>query len=259
MSGAMSGAFLGGQVTVFSTGCPDHEGPNEDAAAVIPVSNREGVLAVADGVGGQPAGERAAEIALRRIFEAVANADGEADETLALRGAIMNGFENANRRVLEKGGGSATTLAVVETDGVRIRPYHAGDSAILLIGQRGRVKLQTVSHSPVGYALESGILDEREALAHEDRHVVSNLAGCEDMRIEVGAPVEMARHDTLLIASDGLFDNLEQEEIVERMRKGPLTEAVDELARACIARMRGTSGERPSKPDDLTLVAYRRG
>ena len=59
--------------------------------------------------------------------------------------------------------------------------------------------------------------------------------------------------------SDGLFDNLEQEEIVELVRKGPLEEAIDELADRCLSRMNGSGGRRPSKPDDLTLVAYRRG
>jgi serine/threonine protein phosphatase PrpC len=262
METAIAGDFLTGRIAAFSTGCPDHPGPNEDAAAVIPVTDTQGVLAVADGVGGHPAGERASAIALERIVEAlgpaVEAADDATDDGLELRGAIMNGFENANRAVLDQGSGGATTLAVVEIDGVHVRPYHAGDSAILVVGQRGRVKLLTVSHSPVGYALESGMLGESEALDHDERHVVSNLAGSADMRIEVGSPLELARYDTLLVGSDGLFDNFELGEIVDAIRKGSLERAADDLARECLARMRSSSTDRPSKPDDLTFVAYRR-
>ena len=73
-----------------------------------------------------------------------------------------------------------------------VRPYHVGDSVILLVGQRGKIKLQTVSHSPVGYAVEAGVLDEVEAMHHQDRHVVSNFIGSPEMRIEVGAPLRLA-------------------------------------------------------------------
>jgi serine/threonine protein phosphatase PrpC len=129
---------------------------------------------------------------------------------------------------------------------------------ILAVGQRGRVKLQTVSHSPVGYAYEAGLLDETEAMHHEDRHLVSNVIGSPDMRIEIGPPVCLAPRDTLLLASDGLLDNLYNDEIVERARKGPLKGVVHSLAGACRERMTHPQQGAPSKPDDLTLVVFRR-
>ena len=82
---------------------------------------------------------------------------------------------------------------------------------------RGRVKLQTISHSPVGYAVESGMLDDQEAMHHEERHVVSNIIGTPEMRIEIGPPIDLATYDTLLVATDGLADNLHIEEIIERI------------------------------------------
>ena len=42
---------------------------------------------------------------------------------------------------------------------------------ILTTGQRGRLRMQTVSHSPVGFAIEYGLLDESEAMHHEERHL----------------------------------------------------------------------------------------
>ena len=79
---------------------------------------------------------------------------------------------------------------------------------ILAIGQKGKIKLQTISHSPVGLAVESGHLDESEAMHHEQRHVVSNVVGDQTMRIEVGAKLMLAPRDTVLLSTDGLFDNL---------------------------------------------------
>src|SRR5690606_2144872 len=103
-----------------------------------------------------------------------------------------------------------------------IRPYHVGDSAILLTGQRGKLKMQTIAHSPIGYAVEAGLMREEEAIHHEERHVISNVIGSDQMRIEIGPPVEMARRDTLVLASDGLLDNLLPSEIVGYVRSGPL-------------------------------------
>ncbi len=55
---------------------------------------------------------------------------------------------------------------------------------------------------------------------HEERHLVSNVVGTDDMRIELGPPLKLARYDTVLLASDGLLDNLYTDEIVELIRKG---------------------------------------
>ena len=67
-------------------------------------------------------------------------------------------------------------------------------------------------------AVESGMLDEDEAVHHEERHLISNVVGADDMRIEIGLSINMAAKDTLLLASDGLFDNLYLNEIIETNR-----------------------------------------
>jgi serine/threonine protein phosphatase PrpC len=128
---------------------------------------------------------------------------------------------------------------------------------ILVMGQRGKIKLQTVSHSPVGFAVEAGVIDEAEAMHHEDRHLVSNVLGASDMRIEVGSTLTLSPRDTLLLSSDGLFDNLHRDEIVERMRRGPLLEGARRLSQDAVRRMTRPVGGNPSKPDDLTFVAFR--
>ena len=259
MSEVASFDFAGGTAAVFTTRSPLKETPNEDVAALWPASADSGILAIADGLGGHAGGERASRLAVETIQTSLDAALRPSTEAPSddLRGAILNGIEAANRAVLEMGCGAATTLALVEIQGRVIRPYHVGDSVILLTGQRGKLKLQTIPHSPIGYAVEAGLMNEVDAIHHEARHVISNVIGSEQMRIEIGPPVEMAARDTLVVASDGLLDNLLPSEIVELVRSGPLDEAVGDLIDEAQRRMISQVGAAPSKPDDLTVIAYR--
>jgi len=245
-----------GEAVVHSSSKPGRDGPNEDAAALISLGKQAGVAVVSDGAGGHPGGAEAAGLAVRAICDSVADLG---DDLQNLRGAIINGFESADQAISSLGTGAAATLAVVEIQGTSMRAYHAGDSMVLVTGQRGRIKWLTIPHSPVGYAVEAGLLDRGEALHHEDLHLVSNLLGTQDMRIELGATVNLAPRDTVVLASDGLGDNLHLDEIVECVRKGPLNRAVDELAALGKKRMEAPAEGAPSKPDDLTFIAIRRG
>ena len=60
-----------------------------------------------------------------------------------------------------------------------------------------------------------------------------------------------------MLASDGLFDNLQIDEIVERIRRGPLDRAARRLAHDGRERMVNPAPGQPSKHDDLTFVAFR--
>ena len=92
---------------------------------------------------------------------------------------------------------------------------------------------------------------------HEDRHIVSNVIGTEDMRIEIGPPRTLRLRDTVLLGSDGLFDNLRVDEIVEHIRKGPITKAASAICESLQRRMSHSDDGRPSKPDDATFIVYR--
>ena len=48
----------------------------------------------------------------------------------------------------------------------------------------------------------------------------SNLVGDEENGIEIGPHLRLAPYDTVILGSDGLFDNLPIAEIVERARSG---------------------------------------
>lgn len=248
--------FVGGAVYAYSSRCPGKSRSNEDAAALIPFAPDVGLLVVSDGLGGQPGADQASSIAVRTLAALTAEDPGTGD---ALRAGLLRAVEVANRTVTDLGVGAGTTLAMALVEGADVRPYHVGDSTILVTDARGRVRLATVPHSPIGYALEAGLLTEEEALCHPDRHIISNMVGSAEMKIEIGSPLALARGDTLLVASDGVTDNLLRAELVEIIRGGTLERAGESLVAICRDRMASDDDDRPSKPDDLTFLLFRRG
>ncbi|QDU91045.1 Putative protein phosphatase 2C-type [Pirellulimonas nuda] len=244
-----------GQAALFSCRSPAKETSNEDSSAAIEPWPGALVLIVADGLGGHASGDAASRIAVETLVAAVRSI-AVPDEP-SLRAALLDGIERAHDAIFALGTGGATTLAVAEIVDQVARTFHVGDSVVLIFGQRGKRKLETVAHSPVGYAIEAGYLDANDAMSHEDRHLISNCVGRPGMRIEVGAPVTLSRFDTLLVASDGLVDNLQVDEVVEMLRKGAIGKSVETVARLTLDRMRAEVGPAPSKPDDLTIAVFR--
>ncbi|TWT38171.1 Serine/threonine phosphatase stp [Posidoniimonas corsicana] len=245
-----------GRVTAYSARSPGKETPNEDALAVFQTGDGSLVLAVADGMGGQAAGETAARLSLDALAGALADAEPDPER---LRSAIIDGIEEANRAVLALANGAGATLAVALVSEPFVRSFHVGDASFLLMGQRGRVKFESIAHSPVGYAEAAGLINPEDALQHEERHIVSNCVGDEKMRIEIGPVLTMAQFDTLLIATDGLVDNVLPGELVAGLRSGPLDRCAAAVAELARERMQHETPGLPSKPDDLTFLAYRRG
>ena len=240
------------QIAVYSSPCPGTTGNNEDCAGAFFVGNKSSILVVADGMGGMPSGEQAsAEVvhAFGRSLHVTTVKDSYREE-------ILNSIEHANEKIMALGAGS--TLAAVEINDNVLRSYHVGDTEILVTGQRGKIKLRTVSHSPTGYGLEAGLLDQQEALNHEERHLLLNMVGSTEMSVEISYPLKLARYDTVVLGSDGLFDNLRVDEIVDIIRRKPLPVVARTLASLSHERMGSQTTEQPSKPDDLTFILARR-
>ena len=220
---------------------------------VIETSDQRVVLVVADGVGGCPSGHKASAIAVQAIGQCVESAEPGSD----LRSAILDGMETANRRILELGIGAATTLSVVEIDHGRMRSYQVGDSMSVAVSSHGTLRWKSGVHSPVGYAIESGMLEEKAAFFHEDRHYVSNLLGTREMHIEIGPPVELQQRDTVIVASDGLFDNVMLDEVAELGRCGNLDSRIHQLHELATARMNAANTSSGfGKPDDLSVLMF---
>lgn len=242
-----------GRAAIYTRCAPYKQEANEDAVCVMERDDGDGILAIADGVGGERAGSMASKIMLETLAD-----NFKANPTQDVQGIVLNSVDLANQAILSQGLGSATTIAAVGIHDTIIRPYHVGDSDILVIGQRGRIKFQSIAHSPTGYAVESGLLHEDDATGHEERHYVSNVVGSSEMRIDIGPILTMSARDRLLIMSDGVSDNLLMQDIVELVRKGPILEAARALLQAARERMEDETGDPPGKPDDLSFILYQR-
>ncbi|MCA9140717.1 MAG: protein phosphatase 2C domain-containing protein [Planctomycetales bacterium] len=236
-----------GRVMAYARTCPGKQEPNDDSAAVICTQDDGLVLAVADGVGGSPLGHKASGIAMQCLSESLQSA---ATFNGDLRPLILDGIERANAEILDLAIGAATTLSVIEVKNRVARGYQVGDSMAVIVGQRGLVKWKSTSHSPIGYAIESGLMGEDEAMYHDERHFVSNLVGSKSMHIEIGPAIKLAALDTIILASDGLFDNLTLDEICSLSRVGPPARRMRSLIDQATAQMQTDLG----KPDDLSIV-----
>jgi len=64
--------------------------------------------------------------------------------------------------------------------------------------------------------------------------------------------------DTVLLASDGLTDNVHNQEIIDMIRSGPLVAAMDSLTGLATRRMTTETVHQPSKPDDLSVILFRK-
>ncbi|HMC58565.1 MAG TPA: protein phosphatase 2C domain-containing protein [Candidatus Solibacter sp.] len=194
---------------------------NEDRYFLDP---EHGVFLVVDGVGGQAAGELAAQTAVEAIRESLTDRPGGLCHEDRIRAAIAH----ANNRIFELahntgfiGMACVLTLAVVE-DG-RITIGHVGDSRLYLIW-KGAFRKLTCDHSPVGKGEDSGELTEAEAMLHPRRNEVFRDVGS---RLREPADREFIeirecrfRPDAaILLCSDGLTDQLTSAQvrgIVER-------------------------------------------
>ena len=243
-----------GQVIGFSERSPDKQTDNEDSAGLFLIGDDLLVLAVADGMGGGNCGDRASQT----VIETLGSRLQTVSQPEQVRGAILDSIEVANETILNWGIGAGSTLAVATFAAGRLRAFHVGDAVVLLCSNRGRIKYSTVAHSPVAMAVEIGVMNESEAMRHEDRNIVSNCLGAHDMRIEIGPNIKMAINDTLIVGSDGLFDNLLPQEIVSAICGRGLSKRMTDMLNVAHQRMSNHHGEHPTKPDDMTVLCFRR-
>jgi serine/threonine protein phosphatase PrpC len=77
------------------------------------------------------------------------------------------------------------------------------------------------------------------------------------MRIEIGPVMALGPRETLLLATDGLFDNLTNADVINGLRKGDLESGVQGLVGLARNRRLDDESDAPSKPDDLSMIAVR--
>jgi len=197
-----------------------------------------GVFLVVDGVGGQAAGELAAETAVEAIRESIFGMKGTPQERIRAAITLANNriFEMAQADEQHRGMACVLTLATVEHEQITIG--HVGDSRLYLIWN-GAIRKLTSDHSPVGEDEDAGALTEEEAMAHPRRNEVFRDVGSRLRSVEDDDFIEIRqcrfRSDAaLLLCSDGLTDQLtaaQVREIAERY-DGDSTRVAGELVEA---------------------------
>ncbi|MCB0353407.1 MAG: protein phosphatase 2C domain-containing protein [Bdellovibrionales bacterium] len=230
------------------------ENLNQDSLLILDMREEGIVLCVADGLGGARGGDQASRIALESLQESVLSSAGKEP----LRARIINGFESANQRILDLGIGAGSTLVVVEVGKESFRAYTVGDSEVLVMGQKGVVLFSSLPQSPVGYAVESGMIEPQAAIFHSDRHIVSSVLGSNEMHIHLHSEMPLKERDTVVLATDGVFDNVFREEVVESVRSGSLLTGLESLVSLTQKRMTAARNGKPSKPDDVAVIVFRR-
>ena len=94
-------------------------------------------------------------------------------------------------------------------------------------------------------------------MIHPNRHVINNIIGMPGMWIDIGKPIQLADLDTVILASDGLWDNLYRDEVAELAGNWSLLMAAKEILRRVTERMKRERGSEFGKPDDLSFILYR--
>jgi protein phosphatase len=233
-------------------GKDEHKETNEDSVVIILCSQDKLVMAIADGLGGHPQGDVASQIAVAELGKRIQDA-GLKD---SYRSEIIDTFERANQKILDLKSGAGTTLIVIEIHGQALRVYHAGDSSLVIFGGKGRQRYRTIGHSLFDLGQEAGLVDESNHNDGDLRSTVTNLLGCDHMRVEIGPTITLAPRDIVVMGSDGLFDNLSLEEIKDQL-KGSSLDVCQKLAFAAKSRMIEELPKVYSKPDDLSLIVLK--
>ncbi|MEJ2236418.1 MAG: protein phosphatase 2C domain-containing protein [Syntrophobacterales bacterium] len=192
------------------------------------------LLAVADGLGGMVGGKRAAEMARECLNNFNPNCQ-------AVEAHIEELMQEANRRIMEtvqkepdlEGMGTTMTAACLR-NGTACWA-HVGDSRLYLF--RGdELRQITEDDTMAGFLLSEGELTKEEARIHPGNKLVFQcIGGSGEFEADTGN-FKIQAGDLLLFSTDGLHDEVPEEEIVSVLRSDKdLEEKTDDLLSAALA------------------------
>lgn len=184
---------------------------NEDAVLARP---ERGVLAVADGLGGHPAGDVASLTAVRSLDAEPLSPTSSAEDLVSAARAAHKAVLAAAAEVPDRRGmGTTLVLAVVGEASARV--LHVGDSRAYLLDPDGAARALTRDHGMHGYLTQALGLD---------REVEPDVAD-----------VECPAGSRLLLCTDGLTNMVDDAGIAELLGQGDVQEACDALIDAALA------------------------
>ncbi len=219
---------------------------NEDALLI-----RDGLFAVADGMGGHVAGEVASATALEQVEDLDGRVYQDADAAIAaLRTAVVEANRTVSQLAEERPEyrGMGTTLTAAMVEGRRLHVAHVGDSRAYLL-RDDHLRQLTDDHTLVQHLVDEGQITATEAETHPQRSIITRAIGI-GAEVEVDTiTVDLRAGDQLLLCSDGLTGVVEDERIGELLRSGdPPQAVVDQLVQ---------EANDGGGPDNITVVLLR--
>lgn len=186
---------------------------NQDSKLII---DDVSVFAVADGMGGHQGGEVASAIAVETL---------EAVITEPTVDSVVEAVKEANRRIFSRAAddddlrGMGTTLVAIAlvnrgAEDEEVAWVNVGDSRVYLLRDDRLVQLSR-DHSLVEDLRRGGQLSEEEAAVHPQRNILTRALGI-DEAVQVDTDSVMPFNgDRFLLCSDGLFNEVDPDTIVE--------------------------------------------
>ncbi len=176
------------------------------------------IFLVADGMGGHNAGQIAAELAVQTFLRSYLQ-----DNSRNALQSIKNAVTEANKLVytvacgISEREGMGCTLTVAVVKGESLYLAHIGDSRLYLI-RDGSAKQLTEDHTWFAEQVKMGITSE-EAQFSPFRNLLTRSLGTRE-----NADVDLAQYtledgDILLLCSDGFYEYIAPEEIVEELNR----------------------------------------
>ena len=221
---------------------------------------RAHLFLVADGMGGQLAGERASALAVAAIEQFMLNSfrwffgSGSPDEQRVLA-QFQSAIRHADARILEETAahpeltGMGTTVTMAFHLGAQLCVIHVGDSRAYLYRDHELHQL-TEDHTLVADMVRSGALRRDQVAEHELRHTITNVVGGPELGVNVETrALEVRDGDRLLLCSDGLTEMVTNDAIAATLEAEPTPEAA---AKKLLAQ--ANDGE---ASDNITLIVVR--
>jgi protein phosphatase len=199
------------------------------------VDGRQGLLIVADGMGGHRGGDVASKMVTRRLPDRLEPvlADPQAGPDAICEG-LVESIQAVSRELYELGRsqpevrGLGATVVMAWVNGPTVFVAHMGDSRAYLF-RAGRLRQVTDDHSVVGLLVRNRMILPEEAKSHPARHQLSRYVG---MSGEAGPEAHghsLEVGDRLLLCSDGLTGMVEDERIAGILGGSPDPDAAARL------------------------------
>lgn len=197
------------------------------------LANRGRLWAVADGMGGHAAGQRASEFGLRFLLRDYFLAT-DIDATTALSAAIMHANDklvDATKQHPEYQGMGSTLVALVLIDDVATIA-HVGDSRAYLLRSGAEPEQLTQDHSWVEDQVRAGSMTREEAEQSRYRNVISRCLGMEGMPGPDIQKITVQAGDVFVIVSDGVTRYMQTDNIAAIVSGKSLSQAAMDIVDA---------------------------